>query len=147
MAASEQVIHKIIAEVGTLVTVYAQNAEDWCKNDGNVSLCIIDADGNVYGRMYGTNKVTMRETYRIAWMKASQVHITGMPTGEFERLAFNGEINEKQFGINRPDYIGYKGGVPVTLKSGEVLSIGFSGYRGITDVEIIEKAVAAAQKE
>ena len=140
-------IEHIITEVAKLVPVYGQNEEDWSKNDGNVSLCIIDAGGNVHGRMFGNNKIIMRETYRIAWMKASQVHITGIKTGEFERLAFNGEINEKQFGIARPDYIGYKGGLPVTLKSGEVLSIGFSGYRGITDIEIIEKAVAAIDNE
>lgn len=147
MTAIDQTIQNIIAEVAKLVPIYGQNQDDWCKNDGNVSLCIIDSEGNVYGRMFGSDKIKMRETYRFAWMKASQVHITGIPTGEFERLAFNGQINEKEFGIARPDYIGYKGGLPVTLKSGEVLSIGFSGYRGITDIDIIEKAVAAVDGE
>lgn len=137
-------IQKIIAEVEKLVPVYMQIEEDRVKNDGNVSVCIIDGEGAVHGRMFGNDKIKVRETFRLAWIKASQVHITGIKTGEFEKLAFANEIDGKKFGIAPPDYVGYRGGVPVTLEDGTVLSIGFSGFRGITDLEIIDKAVAAA---
>jgi hypothetical protein len=35
------------------------------------------------------NKI--RESFRVAWTKASQVWITGMKTGEYEKKIFNSE--------------------------------------------------------
>jgi hypothetical protein len=75
-------------------------------------------------------------------MKASQVWITGIKTGEFEKLVFNKEIDEESFGIRRPDYIGWVGGQPLSLKDGTKLSIGFSGFRSATDLEIVIKALS-----
>jgi glc operon protein GlcG len=74
-------------------------------------------------------------------MKASQVWITGMKTGEFEKKVFNNELNEKTFGIRRPDFIGWEGGQPVKLADGTILSIGVSGFRSISDLEIVVKAI------
>jgi len=124
-----------------LVAEYTQVEEDRVKNDGNASICIIDGDGNVYGKMFGTDKIKMRETYNTAWLKASQVYITGVATGEYEKLVFNEAINDRQLGIKRCDLIGFKGGLPVMLNDGTTISIGVSGFRGITDVELIERAI------
>lgn len=135
-------IGRLISEAEMLVPEYLLNEEDAIRSQGGCSICVIDADGNVFGKMFGTAPIQMRETYRIAWVKASQTHITGYPTGEFERLAFNGEINERQYGIRRPDYIGWPGGVPLVTKDGTKLSAAFSGFRGISDVEILNRAFA-----
>lgn len=130
----------MIAACETLFAEYVKIEADRIKNDGNAALCIVDEAGNVYGKMFGTNKIKMRETFRIAWTKASQVHITGIRTGEFEKLVFNGDIDEKQFGIERQHYIGWRGGLPVTLEDGTIISVAFSGFRGVTDVELLERA-------
>ena len=135
------IIAEIIERVEQLVPFYMENEEDRKKAKGGIAICIIDDEGSVYGKMFGTDKIMMRERYNVAWMKASQVWITGMKTGEFEKLVFNKEIDEESFGIKRPDYIGWEGGQPVTLKDGTKLSIGFSGFRSATDLEIVIKAL------
>ncbi len=139
----EKVIRRIIAEAEKLIPDYMRNEEDRRIANGNVSVCIIDDSGVVYGRMFGTNKVRARESYRVAWTKASQVHITRLKTGEFEKLAFNNEIDEEKFGIERPDWIGWEGGQLITLKDGTELAVGFSGFRGIVDLEIIVRSLNA----
>jgi glc operon protein GlcG len=58
----------------------------------------------------------LRRSYRIAWTKASQVWLTGVKTGEYERMVFNKEIGENENGIEAPDLIGWQGGQPLTLK-------------------------------
>ena len=136
---------RIIQEAGKLIPSYMINEEDKRIANGSVAICILDADGNIYGKMFGTNKIRARESFRVAWTKASQVHLTGMKTGEFEKLAFNKEIDEKSYGIERPDYIGWVGGQPITLKDGTKLSVGFSGFRGIVDLEIVLKAIAVEE--
>ncbi|MDB5199349.1 MAG: hypothetical protein JWO92_1312 [Chitinophagaceae bacterium] len=135
-------ITAIIDEIENLIPMYMEIEEDRIKADGNVSVCIIDNEGCIYGRMFGlTDKIRGRETYRVAWLKASQVWITGIKTGAYERLAFNNEIDEKQFGIKRPDYIGWEGGQPIILQDGTKLAAGFSGFRSISDLEIVIKAL------
>jgi glc operon protein GlcG len=120
-----------------------EHEEDRKKAKGGIAICIIDDEGNVYGKMFGTDKIMMRERYRVAWMKASQVWITGIKTGEFEKLVFNRVIDEESFGIKRPDYIGWEGGQPITLKNGTKLSVGFSGFRSASDLDIVMKALPA----
>ena len=142
-----ETIEKIIEEAEKLIPYYMQNEEDKRIANGNVSVCIIDSEGRVYGRMFGTNKIRARESFRVAWTKASQVNITGMKTGEYEKLAFNNEVDEQKFGIERPDYIGWEGGQPITLRDGPVLSVGFSGFRGVVDLEIVVKALAEVNKK
>ena len=68
--------------------------------------------------------------------------ITGLKTGEYEKLVFTGKIDEHQFGIIRPDFIGWEGGQPIAVDGQTRLSIGFSGFRGTSDLEIVQKAVA-----
>lgn len=139
-------IEKIIEEAEKLIPYYMQNEEDKKIANGNVAVCIIEPEGRIYGRIFGTNKIRARESFRVAWTKASQVHITGMKTGEYEKLAFNSEIDEEKFGIERPDYIGWEGGQPVTLSDGTILAAGFSGFRGVVDLEIVVRALAEAEK-
>lgn len=141
----ESTIRKMIDEAEKLIPEYMENEEDKRIANGNVSVCFIDNEGVVYGKMFGTNKIRHREAYRIAWWKASQVHITRLNTGEFEKKAFNNEIDENQFGIERPEWIGWEGGQLITLQDGTELAVGFSGFRGIVDLEIIVRALSTVE--
>ena len=136
-----QIIEKIIHAVTNLVPIYMQDPIDSKISDGNVAVCIVDEQGNVYGKLFGSDKIRSRQTYKNAWTKASQVWITGTATGEYEKKVFNGEIDDRIYGISKPDLIGWEGGQPITLKDGTKLSIGFSGFRGFIDIEIVKKAV------
>ncbi len=135
-------VTEIIALVEKYVPEYMNNPQDRSISNGNVAICIIDSDGNICGKMFGADRNRARQSFKSAWMKASQVWITGMRTGEYERRVFNSEIDEHRFGIQRPDFIGWEGGQPVKLKDGTVLSIGFSGFRGTSDLGIVQKAIA-----
>ena len=137
-------INRVFVEIEKLIPHYLQNKEDERIANGNCAACIIDEDGNVYGKLYGTNKIRNRESFRVAWTKASQVNITGMKTSEYEKKFFNGEVEE--CGIEVPDLIGWEGGQPLTLKDGTKLSVGFSGIRGVYDLEIMVKALEVAEK-
>lgn len=145
--ALQNIANRIIEAAEKLMPEYMENEEDKRIANGNCAICLIDSEGVIYGKMYGTNKVRARESFRVAWTKASQVHITGLKTGEFEKRAFNNEIDEQSFGIERPDYIGWEGGQPLPLADGTMLSVGFSGFRGIVDLEIVVKALAIAEAD
>jgi len=133
-------INKKIALLERLVPEFAAVEADRSVANGNVAVCILDPQGNIYGRLFGENKIRQRESFRIAWIKASQVWITGMKTAKYEEMVFTGQVNERTYGISRPDFIGWEGGQPVTLEDGTILSIGFSGFRGTTDLAIVSKA-------
>ncbi|MEN2399098.1 heme-binding protein [Flavobacterium sp. MC2016-06] len=135
-------INLALKAIEGLITEYLQVDEDRQISNGNVAICIITTDGNVYGKMYGTDKARLRHSYKIAWTKASQVWLTGIKTGDYEKLVFNKLIDENANGIEAPDLIGWQGGQPIFLEDDTCLSIGFSGFRGITDLEIVTKAFA-----
>jgi uncharacterized protein GlcG (DUF336 family) len=134
-------IPKIMTEIENLIPRYMQNPLDKPISNGNVAICIIEDDGVIHGRIYGSDKPRGRNSYRVAWTKASQVWLTGVKTGDYEKMVFNGEIPENANGIENPDLIGWVGGQPITLLSGEKLSVGFSGFRGTTDLEIVIEAL------
>jgi uncharacterized protein GlcG (DUF336 family) len=134
-------INDIIDNIEELVPSYLENPDDFSISKGVASVCIIDECGQIFGRVFGTDKIRCRESYKIAWTKASQVWITGIKTLEFERLVFSDQIDFYKFGINMPDMIGWEGGQPITLSDGTKLSIGFSGFRGTSDIEIVIKAL------
>jgi glc operon protein GlcG len=136
-----ELAEKIIAAVEKRVPEYLAVEEDRSRNEGNSALCIIDESSAVRGKMFGADKIRQRHAFRIAWTKASQVWITGIKTGEYEKLVFTGQIDDKKFGIIRPDFIGWEGGQPITVNGETKLSIGFSGFRGTTDLEIVQKAM------
>lgn len=140
-----QIIHRMFDACATLIPQYMQDPDDKVISNGNVAACIIDDDGNVHGKMFGTNKARMRQSQKVAWIKASQVWLTGVKTGEYERMVFNQEVAENANGIEAPDLIGWQGGQPLKLKNGTKLSVGFSGFRGVTDLEIMVKALAIAE--
>ena len=139
-----QLIGRIIAAIEKRLPEYLAIEEDRSRNDGNSAVCIIDEAGGVHGKMFGTDKIRQRHSFRIAWTKASQVWITGIKTGEYEKLVFTGQIDDKKFGIIRPDFIGWEGGQPITVEGNIKLSVGFSGFRGATDLEIVQKALVDA---
>ena len=141
MDSKVELIEKIIRAVERRLPEYLANEEDRSRAGGNSALCIVDEAGAVHGKMFGTDKIEMRRVFRIAWTKASQVWITGIRTGEYERLVFNGQVDDKKFGIIRPDFIGWEGGQPIEV-GGVKLSAAFSGFRGTSDLEIVRKAVA-----
>ena len=134
-------IEQFIASIENLVPVYMDIPEDRAISKGGASLCIIGEDGTVYGKIFGTDKLRGRDTFKIAWTKASQVWITGYKTNDYERMVFTNQIDYHTFGISLPDLVGYKGGQPITLCDGTKLAVGFSGFRGSSDLEIVEKAV------
>lgn len=141
MSLHQSMIISLLDKIESLVPSYLAIEEDRIKANGCVAVCVIDENANVYGRIFGDDKILGRERYRVAWTKASQSWITGMKTGEFEKLVFNKEIDEKKFGIKRPDYIGWEGGQTIALSDGSIIAAGFSGFRGISDLEIVSKAV------
>ncbi len=135
-------IQKLIRAVERRIPEFLADEADRESNEGNSALCIIDDAGAVHGRMFGTDKIRMRRVFHIAWTKASQVWITGLKTGEYEKLVFTGKIDEDKYGIMRPDFIGWEGGQPIALDAHTSLAIGFSGFRGASDLKIVQQAVA-----
>jgi len=134
-------IEKLISIIEELVPIYMAIPEDYAKSKDVASLCIIDENGKIYGKVFGNDKLRCRDSYRIAYTKASQVWITGIKTNEYEKMVFNDQIDPQQFGIKLPDLVGWLGGQPVTLPDGTKLSIGFSGFRGTSDLEIVVRAL------
>jgi uncharacterized protein GlcG (DUF336 family) len=135
------IIDKIISAVEQLIPEYIANPEDKKIYSGSTAICLILEDGQQFGKMFGADKNKTRNSFKIAWTKASQVWITGIKTGEYEKLVFNKQIDEHKYGISTPDLIGWEGGQPITLKDGTKLSVGFSGFRGISDLEIVDRAI------
>ena len=138
---SHLLLEELLAHIEALVPVYMTIPEDYAKSKGVASVCIITEDGSIYGKIFGTDKLRGRDSYRIAWTKASQVWITGYKTNEYERMIFTDQMDYHTFGISLPDLVGYEGGQPITLPDGTKLAVGFSGFRGTSDLEIVRKAM------
>ena len=143
----QQVINRMFESISAQIPTYKDSAADWNISDGNVSVCIIDDAGNIYGKIWGNDKLRGRRFYDVAYRKASQVWITGYKTGEFERLVFSDKLNYKDFGIELPDLMGWEGGQPIQLDADTRISCGFSGFRGINDLAIVKNAADEAMKQ
>jgi uncharacterized protein GlcG (DUF336 family) len=141
-----ELIHRMFMAIEKEIPAYMQNPADSRIANGNVAVCIIDEAGQVYGKMFGDYRPRQREIFKIAWTKASQVWLTGIKTGEYERLVFTNEIAQDAHGIEAPDLIGWEGGQQLLLADGSKLAVGFSGFRGVIDIEIMIKALEAAQQ-
>jgi glc operon protein GlcG len=137
---------RLFATIEKLIPEFSANPND-AFAEGNVAVCVLDESGNIYGKIWGTNKVKGRQFFKNAWIKASQVWITGMKTGEYEQKLYNGEFGEEKFGISMPDLIGWEGGQPVVMHDGTRLSVGFSGFRGFNDLAIVNKALELVQQQ
>ena len=137
----------LLQAIEALIPGYMERVEDSRIANGNVAVCLIDESGQVHSKMFGTDKPRLRQSYKVAWTKASQVWLTGEKTGDYERMVFNGEVAENANGIEAPDLIGWVGGQPLTLADGTNLAVGFSGFRGVTDLEIMVRALANVQQK
>lgn len=137
----QEIINKIFKSISVQIPDYQNDEADWGKCQGNVAVCIIDDAGNIYGKIWGQDKIKGRRYYDIAYRKASQVWITGYKTGEYEKLVYNKKLDYKDFGIELPDLMGWEGGQPILLDPDTKLSCGFSGFRGVSDIAIVKKAV------
>ncbi len=134
---------QLLDEVGRLIPACMQNPEDRDNSQGNVTLLIIAADGQMFGRMFGTDKRIRRGTSRIAWQKATQVWMTHQATGQFEKQVYGpGQADPGQYGLQHPDLIGWEGGLPVVAQDGTKFAVAMSGFTGVTDCNIIRQAVA-----
>lgn len=136
----QQTIHKIIENILAQLPAYKNVEADWSKCDGNIAVCIIDDEGNLYGKIWGADKLRGRRYFDVAYRKASQVWITGYNTGEFERLVFTDQLNYKDFGIELPELMGWQGGQVIQLNEDTRICCGFSGFRGTSDLAIVKKA-------
>ena len=140
----QQIIHHAIENISAQVPGYKNSERDWSISAGHVALCIIDDEGNVYGKIWGDDKMKGRRYFDIAYRKASQAWITGHKTGDYERLVFAGKLDHHDFGIELPDLIGWDGGQPIQLDNETRICCGFSGFHGTTDLAIVKKGVADA---
>lgn len=134
-----KIASEIFSAVEKLIPGILSNPEDEQITNGNTAICIIDPNGSVFGRTFGSDLPKQRQSFKIAWTKASQVWLTGVATGEYERMVFNNEIPENANGIDNPDLIGWVGGQPLMFNDLH-LSVGFSGFRGTTDLKIVQDA-------
>lgn len=136
----KEVIDRMFESMDIQIPPYKESPDDWNISDGNTAVCLIDDAGNIYGKIWGNDKLRGRKFYDVAYRKASQVWITGYKTGEFERLVFTDKLNYRDFGIELPDLMGWEGGQPILLDPETRISCGFSGFKGINDLAIIKKA-------
>ena len=133
---------QIIAEIERRIPACMQNPEDRDNSHGNVTLMIIAEGGQLFGRMFGDNNQRRRGTCRTAWHKSTQVWMTGLATGQFEKQVYGQGVDPGKFGLQHPDLIGWEGGLPVVAKDGTKFAIAMSGFTGVTDCNIIRQAVA-----
>ncbi len=140
----QQVINKMFESITEQIPDYKNSEADWSISQGNVSVCVIDDAGNIYGKIWGIDKLRGRRFFDIAYRKASQVWITGYATNEYERLVFTDKLNYKDFGIELPDLMGWLGGQPIQLDAETRISCGISGFTGVNDLAIVKNAADEA---
>jgi glc operon protein GlcG len=137
---AESYAQRLIAHVEGLYPTYVREPLDVQWHHGNAAVLVMDPDGAVLGRVFGTDKELGQKCFQVATRKALQVWRTGYHTGRFEELVYAGKLDEGKFGLQRPDLIGWQGGVPLLTPDGRLVAAAFSGFRGIMDVEILERA-------
>ena len=133
---------QLVEEVAKLFPEFLKDPIDFAMSQGNAAFCVIDEAGRIHGRIFGTDKAKSRWCFGIVNRKAIQVWCTGYATGRFEELVYGGKLDDTPFGINRPDFIGWEGGVPLLTADGSLVAAAFSGFRGIKDVEIVARAAS-----
>jgi glc operon protein GlcG len=141
--AVQATVQGILEAVRALLPHFLEDPVDRQMSGGNVSVCIVDATGQVHGQMFGDDPIRKRNTFQTAWRKASQAQITGHATGTFEELVYGKKLDEHPFGISKPDFIGWQGGHPFDI-GGVRVAVAVSGMRGEKDTELVQRAVAQA---
>lgn len=139
----KDIANKILQAADKLLPKFLENPLDMNLNNGNVAMCIIDEVGQVHGKMWGDDKIRMRDVYFNAWRKGNQVWITGIASGKYEELVFTKQIDPEKFGIKHPDFIGWEGGLPIVIGDAQI-AVAVSGMRGEMDLEIIRQSVKEA---
>jgi len=143
MIDSTAIADQLVEEVAKLIPEFLQDPIDReMSKGGNAAFAVIDTTGAVRGRIFGNDRAKGRWSFGIVNRKAIQVWSTGYATGRFEELVYAGKLDDEPFGINRPDFIGWEGGVPLLLADGSLIAAAFSGFRGTKDVEMVERAAA-----
>ena len=145
MSASSSIIlaEQLVDEVAKLVPEYLQDPIDRdMSGNGNVAVSVIAPDGRFVGRIFGDDMAKGRWVFGIASRKVNQVRTTGYATGRFEELVYAKQLDDAPFGIMRPDFIGWEGGVALHGPDGKLYAAAFSGFRGEKDVEIVIRAAA-----
>ena len=104
---------QLVDAVTQLVPKYLEDPIDYEMSKGSAALAVIDASGRIHGQIYGGHSAKSRWYFGIANRKVLQVWSTGYATGRFEELVFAGQLDDAPFGIERPDFIGWQGGVPL----------------------------------
>lgn len=140
---SSTAAEKLVTEIVRLFPEFLADPVDNEMCQGNAAVCVIDPAGRVHGHIFGGSRERGRWYFSIATRKVLQVWATGFATGRFEELVYSGKLDEGKFGLSRPDFIGWQGGVPLVDRDGQPLAAAFSGFRGTSDIAIIEKALAA----
>jgi glc operon protein GlcG len=135
---------RLTHEVKRLYPEYARDPEDIRWNKGNGVFLSLGPDGSLRGQVFGDDRAIQHTCHEIAVRKLLQVWRTGYHTGRFEELVFAGKLDEGQFGIAKPTFIGWEGGVPLVTPDGRRLAAAFSGFRGTSDIALIERAAVAA---
>jgi uncharacterized protein GlcG (DUF336 family) len=134
---------RFIAEVAKLFPSYVTDPLDTQWNHGNAAVVVIEPSGAFHGQIFGDNKDICQKCYQVGMRKVLQVWRTGHYTGKFEEMVYSGKLNENDFGLQRPDLIGWEGGVPFLTPDGKLVAAAFSGFRGAKDIEILERAATA----
>ena len=133
---------QLVDEVAKLVPAFLEDPIDLEMSKGNAAIAVIDPSGRIHGQLFGENAAKKRWCFGIANRKVIQVWSTGYATGRFEELVYSGKVNDEPYGISRPEFIGWEGGVPLRLEDGSLMAAAFSGFRGVKDIEIIARAAA-----
>lgn len=142
--AVQDAVQRILDAVRVLLPEFLADPVDrQHSGGGNVSVCVVDATGQVHGQMFGDDPIRKRNTFQTAWRKASQAQITGHATGTFEELVYAKKLDEHSFGLSKPDLIGWQGGHPFDI-GGVRVAVAVSGMRGEKDTELVQRAVARA---
>jgi len=131
------------AEILRLFPFFLEDPIDLAQSQGNAAFLLLGPEGTLHGHVFGKDTARGLWCLGIAQRKLTQVTRTGYPTGRFEELVYSGKLDEGQFGVHRPDLIGWEGGVPFMLPDGTRISAAFSGFRGINDVAILISAASA----
>ncbi len=140
---AESYSEKLVAEVIRLFPAFMKDPIDWEMSKGNAAVAVIEPDGTMRGHIFGDDRAKGRWCFGIVNRKVIQVWSTGYHTGQFEELVYAGKLDEGKFGVNRPDFIGWEGSVPLLTPDGTLIAAVFSGVRGVNDIAIIEQAAAA----
>lgn len=139
----KSMIAQIIQSAQDLLPGYLADPVEMSMSGGNVSICIVDETGQIYGTMWGSDLIRKRATFQTAWRKASQVWITGIATGTFEELVYSHRLDDSKFGIIKPDFIGWEGGWPAVIAGEFRIAVAVSGMSGEKDTALVMEAVAA----